>query len=59
MATAQQTLEQFKNEVVDSMKKNKGKWQEMFGENINAINSVTNNRYRGINQLMLSFTSAS
>ena len=31
----------------------------MFGENINAFNSVTNNRYRGVNQLMLSFTSAS
>ncbi len=29
----------------------------MFGDNIDAINSVTNNRYRGINQLMLSFTS--
>ena len=59
MATAQQTLEQFRTEVVDSMKKYQGQWQRMFGENINAINSVTNNRYRGINQLMLSFTSAS
>ncbi len=57
MATAQQTLEQFRTEVVDSMKKYQGQWQRMFGENINAINSVTNNRYRGINQLMLSFTS--
>ena len=57
MATAQQTLEQFKNDVVDSMKKNNGRWEKMFGENINAFNSVTNNRYRGINQLILSFTS--
>ena len=59
MATAQQTLEQFANDVVDSMKKNNGRWEKMFGENINAFNSVTNNRYRGINQLMLSFTSES
>jgi len=59
MTTAQQTLEQFKNEVVDSMKKYQGKWQRMFGDTIDAINSVTNNRYRGINQLMLSFTSTS
>jgi len=55
MATPQQTLEQFKNDVIASMKKNNGKWQEKFGENINAFNSVTNNRYRGINQFMLSF----
>jgi len=59
MATAQQTLEQFAKEVIESMKSNNGKWEKMFGENINAINSVTNNRYRGINQLMLSFKSAS
>ena len=59
MTTAQQTLEQFKNEVVDSMKKNNGRGEKMFGDNIDAINSVTNNRYRGINQLMLSFTSTS
>ena len=59
MATAQQTLEQFKDDVVSSMKQNIGRWEKMFGENINAFNSVTNNRYRGINQLMLSFTSAS
>jgi len=59
MATAQQTLEQFAKEVIASMKKNNGRWEKMFGENINAFNSVTNNRYRGINQLMLSFTSAS
>ena len=57
MATAQQTLEQFKDDVVLSMKQNNGRWEKMFGENINAFNSVTNNRYRGINQLMLSFTS--
>ncbi len=57
MATAQQTLEQFAKEVIASMKKNNGRWEKMFGENINAFNSVTNNRYRGINQLMLSFTS--
>ena len=57
MTTAQQTLEQFAKEVVDSMKKNNGRWEKMFGENINAFNSTTNNRYRGINQLMLSFTS--
>ena len=59
MATAQQTLEQFAKEVKDSMKQNNGKWEKMFGDNINAINSVTNNRYRGINQFMLSFKSAS
>jgi antirestriction protein ArdC len=57
MATAQQTLEQFAKEVIASMKKNNGRWEKMFGENINAFNSTTNNRYRGINQLMLSFTS--
>ena len=57
MATAQQTLEQFAKEVIASMKKNNGRWEKMFGENINAFNSVTNNRYRGVNQLMLSFTS--
>ncbi len=54
---ANQILEQFAKEVIDSMKKNNGKWEKMFGENINAFNSTTNNRYRGINQLMLSFTS--
>ena len=54
---ANQILEQFAKEVIDSMKKNNGRWEKMFGENINAFNSVTNNRYRGINQLMLSFTS--
>ena len=54
---AQQTLEQFAKEVIASMKKNNGRWEKMFGDNIDAINSVTNNRYRGINQLMLSFTS--
>ena len=59
MATPQQTLEQFKNDVVDSMKKNNGRWERMFGDNINAINSVTNNRYSGINQFMLSFKSES
>jgi len=59
MATAQQTLEQFKNDVVDSMKKNNGRWEKMFGDNINAVNSVTNNRYSGINQFMLSFKSES
>jgi len=59
MATAQQTLEQFKDDVVSSMKQNNGRWEKMFGDNINAINSVTNNRYRGINQFMLSFKSAS
>ena len=59
MATAQQTLEQFKNDVVDSMKKNNGRWEKMFGDNIDASNSVTNNRYRGINQFMLSFKSES
>ena len=59
MTTAQQTLEQFKNEVVDSMKKNNGRWEKMFGDNIDAINSVTNNRYNGINQFMLSFKSES
>ena len=58
MAAAQQTLEQFAKEVIASMKKNNGKWEKMFGENINAFNSVINNSYRGINQLMLSFTSA-
>ena len=57
MTTAQQTLEQFAKEVIASMKKNNGRWEKMFGDNIDAINSVTNNRYRGINQLMLSFTS--
>jgi len=57
MTTAQQTLEQFAKEVIASMKKNNGRWEKMFGENINAFNSTTNNRYRGINQLMLSFTS--
>ena len=59
MATAQQTLEQFKDDVVSSMKQNNGRWEKMFGENINAINSVTNNRYSGINQFMLSFKSES
>jgi len=59
MPTAQQTLEQFKDDVVSSMKQNNGRWEKMFGDNINAINSVTNNRYRGINQFMLSFKSAS
>ena len=59
MATAQQTLEQFKDDVVSSMKQNNGRWEKMFGDNINAINSVTNNRYSGINQFMLSFKSAS
>ena len=59
MATAQQTLEQFKDDVVSSMKQNNGRWEKMFGDNINAINSVSNNRYRGINQFMLSFKSAS
>ena len=59
MTTAQQTLEQFKNEVVDSMKKNNGRWEKMFGDNIDAINSVTNKRYNGINQFMLSFKNAS
>ena len=59
MSTAQQTLEQFKDDVVSSMKQNNGRWEKMFGDNINAINSVTNNRYRGINQFMLSFKSAS
>ena len=54
---ANQILEQFAKEVIDSMKKNNGRWEKMFGKNINAFNSVTNNRYRGINQLMLSFTS--
>jgi antirestriction protein ArdC len=54
---ANQILEQFAKEVIDSMKKNNGRWEKMFGDNIDAINSVTNNRYRGINQLMLSFTS--
>ena len=54
---ANQILEQFAKEVIDSMKKNNGRWEKMFGENINAFNSTTNNRYRGINQLMLSFTS--
>ena len=54
---ANQILEQFAKEVIDSMKKNNGKWEKMFGENINAFNSTTNDRYRGINQLMLSFTS--
>ena len=54
---ANQILEQFAKEVIDSMKKNNGRWEKMFGENINAFNSLTNNRYRGINQLMLSFTS--
>jgi len=57
MTTAQQTLEQFAKEVIASMKENNGRWEKMFGENINAFNSTTNNRYRGINQLMLSFTS--
>ena len=59
MTTAQQTLEQFRTEVVESMKKNNGRWEKMFGENINAINSLTNNRYNGINQFMLSFKSES
>ena len=59
MATAQQTLEQFAKEVIASMKKNNGRWEKMFGDNINAFNSVTTNRYRGINQLILSFTSES
>ena len=59
MTTAQQTLEQFKNEVIDSMKKNNGRWEKMFGDNIDALNSVTNNRYNGINQFMLSFKSES
>ena len=54
---ANQILEQFAKEVIDSIKKNNGRWEKMFGENINAFNSLTNNRYRGINQLMLSFTS--
>ena len=54
---ANQILEQFAKEVIDSMKKNNGRWEKMFGENINAFNSTPNNRYRGINQLMLSFTS--
>ena len=54
---ANETLEQFAKEVIASMKKNNGRWEKMFCENINAFNSVTNNRYRGINQLMLSFTS--
>ena len=54
---ANETLEQFAKEVIASMKKNNGRWEKMFGENINAFNSVTNNRYRGINHLMLSFTS--
>ena len=58
MATAQQTLEQFAKEVIASMKKNNGRWEKMFGENINAFNSVTNNRYRGVNQLILSFKSS-
>ena len=59
MSTAQQTLEQFKDDVVSSMKQNNGRWEKMFGDNINAINSVTNNRYGGINQFMLSFKSES
>ena len=59
MSTAQQTLEQFKDDVVSSMKQNNGRWEKMFGDNINAINSVTNNRYSGINQFMLSFKSES
>ena len=59
MATAQQTLEQFKDDVVSSMKQNNGRWEKMFGDNIDARNSVTNNRYRGINQFMLSFKSES
>jgi len=54
---ANEILEQFAKEVIDSMKKNNGRWEKMFGENINAFNSLTNNRYRGINQLILSFRS--
>ena len=54
---ANQILEQFAKEVIDSMKKNNGRWEKRFGENINGFNSLPNNRYRGINQLMLSFTS--
>ena len=59
MSTAQQTLEQFKDDVVSSMKQNNGRWEKMFGDNIDASNSVSNNRYRGINQFMLSFKSES
>ena len=57
MATGEQTLEQFRDEVVESMKKYQGKWQRMFGDNLDAINSTTNNRYRGVNQLILSLKS--
>ena len=57
MATGEQTLEQFRDEVVESMKKYQGKWQRMFGDQLDAINSTTDNRYRGVNQLILSFKS--
>ena len=55
MATGEQTLSDFTKEVIDSMKANNGRWEKMFGENLDAINSTTNNRYRGVNQLILSF----
>ena len=55
MATCEQTLSDFTKEVIDSMKANNGRWEKMFGENLDAINSTTNNRYRGVNQLILSF----
>ena len=59
MATGEQTLSDFTKEVIDSMKANNGRWEKMFGENLDAINSTTNNRYRGVNQLILSFKTTS
>jgi len=56
MATGEQTLSDFTKEVIDSMKANNGRWEKMFGDQLDAINSTTNNRYRGVNQLILSFT---
>ncbi len=58
MSTGEQTLSNFTKEVIESMKSNNGRWEKMFGENLDAINSTTNNRYRGVNQLILSFKSS-
>ena len=44
MATGEQTLSDFTKEVIDSMKANNGRWEKMFGENLDAINSTTTNR---------------
>ena len=55
MTKSRDTLKAFVGDVIQAMVQNDKDWIKMFGDakTLPARNAVTNNRYKGINYLML------